>query len=137
MRTILFKKHFLLLALAATLIFSLTPAIASQAHDGEDEDGEEIVVLPDIQQGGCHTRMPALIPIQATLLRALSLIHIELLFPIDNLSVKLTNLSTEQSAVYPAGSTLDIYLPVPFGEGPYKIEFLIENDSVFSGFFYL
>lgn len=135
MRTILFKKHFLLLTLAASLIFSLTPAIASQAHDGEDEDGEEIVVLPDIQQGGCHTRMPALIPITATLIKAQSLIYIELLYPVDDLSIRLTNLSTGNSSIIDLGATQNGFIPVTFGTGLYRIEFLINEETNYYGFF--
>ncbi len=133
----LFKKHFLLLAIAATLFVSITPSIASQAHDGDDENGEEIIVLPDIQEGGCYTRMPALIPIIATLVKASSLIYIELLYPVDDLSVTLTNLVTADSTTFTLGATQNNYIPITLGCGLYRIEFTINNETNYYGFFHL
>lgn len=79
--------------------------------------------------------MPALIPITATLIKAQSLIYIELLYPVDDLSIRLTNLSTGNSSIIDLGATQNGFIPVTFGTGLYRIEFLINEETNYYGFF--
>ncbi|MBQ3742480.1 MAG: hypothetical protein II858_01340 [Bacteroidales bacterium] len=132
----LLKTPLLMLAFAASFLFLFTPATATTTSDGEEEDGEEIVVnYQEIHDQGGHNRIPAFIPISATLLKTQSLVHIELLYSIENLSIKLTNLSTGQNTIFAIGNNLDGYFPITLGEGFYHLEFLVENEVRYFGNF--
>lgn len=135
MKSTSIKTSILLLVIAAPLLFFCTPAIAALLINDDDNDNEEIIVLPDIQEGGSYTRAQAIIPITATFVRDQSLICLEILFPIENLSVRLTNLSTGQTISYPVGDATDFYIPVSLGTGPYRIDFLINNGTYYYGYF--
>ena len=123
-----------MLAFAASLLCLCTPAIA----DEEDEVGETIVINPEEyhNQGG-HNRAPVFIPFEAVLMRTLSLIYIELLYPVDDLSVTLTNLVTADSTTFTLGATQNNYIPITLGCGLYRIEFTINNETNYYGIFHL
>ena len=135
MKSTSIKTSILRLVFAAPLLFFCTPAIAALLINDDDNDNEEIIVLPDIQEGGSYTRAQAIIPITATFVRDQTLICLEILFPIENLSVRLTNLSTGQTISYPVGDATDFYIPVSLGTGPYRIDFLINNETYYYGYF--
>ena len=131
------KTSLRLLALAAAFFFLFTPTTAATTSDGEEEDGEEIVInYQEIYDQGGNNRIPAFIPVSATLLKTQSLVHIELLYPIENLSIKLTNLSSGQNSVIAIGNLLDFNIPITFGEGSYRVEFLVDDVPNYFGYFY-
>lgn len=127
------KLLFTLLATAFSFCIS-SPSIFAVSPDDE-KDGEEIIIIPDIQEGGCHTRTPSLIPIEATLFKSQSLISLDLLFPIDGLTAKLTNITTGQSATFSISDLDHCLLPVTLGDGAYHLEFILNNEVPFHGFF--
>lgn len=127
------KLLFTLLATAFALCVSSLSLFAVTPDD--EEDGEEIIILPDIQEGGCHTRTPLLIPIEATLFKSQSLISLDLLFPIDGLTAKLTNITTGQSTTSSISGLDHCLLPVALGDGAYHLEFILNNEPTYHGYF--
>ena len=125
-----------MLAIAASLLFVCTPALSTPINDEDDENSDVIVINPDEynSQGG-HNRAPALIPIDAVFMRIPSIIHIGLIYPIENLSTQLTNLSTGQTLTFSIGDATDCIIPVSLGTGPYRIDFLINNGTYYYGYF--
>lgn len=128
------KLLFTLLATAFAFCLS-SPSIFAVTPDDE-EDGEEIIINPEYQDPGkSHNRAPALIPIEATLFKSQSLISLDLLFPIDGLTAKLTNITTGQSTTSSISGLDHCLLPVALGDGAYHLEFILNNEPTYHGYF--
>lgn len=127
-------KSILAILTLSGVLFILAP-LSFAATSGDGETGEPIIIDPEIMEGGCHTRTPVVVPIEAYYYSSLNLVQVTLCCQIDDLSVRLTNLSTQQSAIFGISSTGTTYLPILYGIGPYSIEFFVDEVLQYSGSF--
>ena len=132
------KNNLTLLALVFFVVFPFQNAAASPDDGNEGEAGEEIVVNPEIihDQGG-HGRDLITVPIEAFLLRDLSVVHVSQNSSIEIFVIRLTHLPTNSVILIDMGTTIDCYVPVLFGQGSYHLEFLSEFGTNFNGYFYM
>lgn len=137
MRLLLFRSFRVLLVTIVSLFCAISlAAMSSNKDDGEEEEGEEIIINPDIiHDNGGKARAPMFIPFEAFYFYSQNQIQLNILYPVDNLTVRLNNLYTGQSSSYNAPSIGIIYLPIAHGIGLYSIEFYINNTLQYSGYF--
>lgn len=116
------------------VLFLIAP-LSLAATSGDGEIGEPIIIDPEIMEGGCHTRTLVVVPIEAYYYSSQNLVQITLCCQIDNLTVRLTNLSTLQTSVYDVSPTGTTNLLILYGTGPYSIEFFVDGALHYTGYF--
>ena len=135
MRTLQLKQSLICLLLAFLICFTM-PAMAMPVSSQDDNEvGEEIIITPYYTNGESHSRSGVIIPFDAHYLSSFNCVRLDILSPMENVSVQLSNLYTGQTSFFSIVSAETIFLPITHGTGLYSIEFYINNTLQYSGFF--
>lgn len=134
------KTHMLMLAIATSLLFlfssSALMAMGSASIESDDEDGEEIIIInSDVIHDGGNSRTSSFVPVEASFFHTQGIVRLDFSWPIDGLMVRLTNMTTGAFSSFDVSSGGIIYIPVLLGEGLYHLEFYIETETLYHGYF--
>lgn len=126
------KRLLLSLMMPFALLISFT--ITAKAQDIPDDDD---VIVIDVTHNTTETGpQRSIIPIYATFCPSLSLVEIEFLFNIGEVTVCLTNLTASSMTSTAVDSSFGgCILPVTGGPGLYCLEFLLSDGTRYYGYF--
>ena len=124
-----------ILYLLMIVFISLSFSTTAQAQDIPEEEGEEIVIVPDENNiGNGNIRSITYVPFYVTMYQ--SFVVVDFLCYIGEVTIQLTNLSNNASVNTAIDSNCgSCIIPVTNGSGIYRIEFLLADGLQFYGFF--
>lgn len=124
----------LLLSLMMTFVFLVSFSFTANAQDIPDDDD---VIVIDVTHNTTETGpQRSIIPIYAAFCPSLSLVEIEFLINIGDVTICLTNLTSGSMASTVVDSSYgSCILPVTGGDGLYYLEFLLSDGNRYFGYF--
>ena len=126
-----------ILYLLMIVFISLSFSTTAQAQDIPEEEGEEIVIVPDENNiGNGNIRSITYVPFYVTMYQ--SFVVVDFLCYIGEVTIQLTNLSNSASVNMVINSNIgSCIIPVTSGTGIYRIEFITMEGTQFYGLFIL
>lgn len=130
------KIVFLFLLLCSFSLSATQRDYSSFIPDDDDEDEAIDIGTSHIMPPNGPKRMPAYIPVSATIHHRLLCIEVTFLAEIGEVSIMLTNLSTGESSTMDADSLCGtVFIPLPGTPGLWKITFSLSNGTCYEGMF--
>lgn len=132
-RCMLMRQLFLSFLMAGSLLLSF--ASTAKAQDIRD-DGEEVIVIDITNQNTETEPQRSIVPICATYYSNHSIVEVEFLNNLGNVTIKLTNLFSGDVTLFQVPSGIcDVIVPVYLGMGVYCLEFIVGNSQSYIGYF--
>ncbi len=100
--------------------------------------GEDEINIPLVYEQTTETpvvRTLTDIPIEAFYCSSQNVIHLNYRWPLENMSIRITNLITNQYIVYSEYLDIITEIPIAFGPGLYHIEISFEDGGEAHGYF--